>query len=524
MNPQTPAKAGRRQWIGLAVLALPCLIYSMDLTVLHLAVPKLSADLQPSAAELLWIIDIYGFLVAGSLITMGTLGDRIGRRRLLMIGAAAFAIASVIAAFSNSSGMLIATRALLGLAGATIAPGTLSLIRNMFLDPQQRTMAIGVWITSYSVGGAIGPLVGGVLLQYFWWGSVFLLSVPVMVLLLIVGPLLLPEYRDPRAGRPDLISAGMSLAAILAAIFGLKQIAQDGLSATPLLIIGAGLAVGALFVRRQLRLTDPLLDLRLFRMPAFSAALATYGLAILFLFGGFLFLPQYLQLVLGMSPLQSGVWTLPWALSFVVGSMLTPRLIRHVRPAFVMAAGLAFAAIGFAMFTGIDEGTGFWTFATGSTIFSLGMAPVFTLTTDLVVGSAPPEKAGAASAISETSAEFGGALGIALFGSIGVALYRAGLAGAIPDSVAADTAETARATLGGAMDVARELPGQVGPELAQAAKAAFMRGLQLCAAISTAGSLLLALFAGIALRHHRGGAEPAAAGEPRTAPPAAEPA
>src|SRR6186997_3242180 len=210
-----PARAGRREWIGLSVLALACLLYVMDLTVLHLAVPSISEDLRPSSAQLLWIIDIYGFLVAGSLITMGTLGDRIGRRRLLLVGAAAFGVASIAAAFSTSARMLIATRALLGVAGATIAPSTLSLIRNMFLDPRQRTTAIGVWITSFSLGGAIGPLIGGVLLEAFWWGSVFLIGVPVMVLLLAVGPRLLPEYRDPRPGRLDLLSAALSLTAVL---------------------------------------------------------------------------------------------------------------------------------------------------------------------------------------------------------------------------------------------------------------------------------------------------------------------
>ncbi|MCI0689515.1 MAG: MFS transporter, partial [Sporichthyaceae bacterium] len=398
------------------MIALPCLLYSMDLTVLHLAVPALSAALQPTSAQLLWIIDIYGFLVAGSLITMGTLGDRIGRRRLLLIGAAAFGVASVIAAFSTSAEMLIATRALLGLAGATLAPSTLSLIRNMFLDPGQRTTAIGVWITSYSVGGAIGPLIGGVLLEYFWWGSVFLIGVPVMVLLLAVGPVLLPEFRDPEAGRPDLLSAALSLGAVLAVIFGLKQIAQDGLAWLPVLSILVGLALGVAFVRRQLTLADPLIDLRLFRVPAFSASLATYGLSIFALFGGFLFLPQFLQLVLGLTPLQAGLWTVPWALSFVVGSMLTPVIVRRVRPAVVMAAGLALAAAGFGMFTQIDAASGLAFFVIGSVVFSLGTAPVFTLTTDLIVGSAPPERAGAAAAISETGAEFGGALGIAIFG------------------------------------------------------------------------------------------------------------
>src|SRR3954470_1638075 len=211
-------RATRREWIGVGVLALPCLLYSMDLTVVNLAVPQISAQLGPSSAQLLWILDIYGFMIAGSLITMGTIGDRIGRRRLLMIGAAAFGAASVLAAFSRSAEMLIATRALLGMAGATLAPSTLSLIRNMFHDPQQRTVAIGVWITSYSAGGAIGPLLGGVLLEPFWWGSVFLAGVPVMALLLAVGPVLLPEYRDPKARRLDVASAVLSLAGVLLVI------------------------------------------------------------------------------------------------------------------------------------------------------------------------------------------------------------------------------------------------------------------------------------------------------------------
>ena len=224
-----PQRATRREWIGLAVIALPCLLYAMDLTVLTLAVPSLSADLRPSSTELLWIVDIYGFLVAGFLITMGTLGDRIGRRRLLLIGAGAFGGASVVAAFSSSPEMLIASRALLGIAGATLAPSTLSLIRNMFEDDQQRTVAIGIWITSFSVGAAIGPLVGGVLLESFHWGSVFLLAVPVMALLLAIGPRLLPEYRDPNPGRLDLASAALSLVAVLAVIYGIKAIAKDGI-------------------------------------------------------------------------------------------------------------------------------------------------------------------------------------------------------------------------------------------------------------------------------------------------------
>jgi DHA2 family multidrug resistance protein-like MFS transporter len=517
MNSLSSARAGRREWIGLIALALPCLLYSMDLTVLHLAVPQISADLQPTSAQLLWIIDIYGFLVAGSLITMGTLGDRIGRRRLLLTGAAAFGVASVLAAFSTSPEMLIATRALLGVAGATVAPSTLSLIRNMFVDSQQRTIAVSVWITSFSVGGAIGPLIGGVLLEYFWWGSVFLISVPVMVLLLVIGPMLLPEYRDPNAGRPDVLSAALSLVTVLPVIFGLKQIAQDGVTAASLMAIGLGVAAGASFVRRQLQLADPLIDLRLFRLPAFSASLATYGLSILVLFGGFLFLPQYLQLVLGLTPLRAAVWTLPWASAFVVGSLVTPIVVRRVPPGVLMSAGLGLATVGFAIFTRIGTATSFATFALGSFIFSIGFAPVFTLTTDLIIGSAPPERAGAASAISETSAEFGGALGIALFGSIGVAVYRGMIDSAALAALPPDAAQAARATLAGALEAGRQLPDQLSRELIGSARAAFLHGLRICAAISAVGSIALAVFAGRTLRRVRAASEQTAAPEPKRA-------
>jgi MFS transporter, DHA2 family, multidrug resistance protein len=404
--------------------------------------------------------------------------------------------------------MLIAARGLLGVAAATVAPSTLSLIRNMFLHPRQRTVAISVWITSFSVGAAIGPLLGGVLLEWFWWGSVFLLAVPVMALLLVLGPLLLPEFRDPQAGRLDLVSAALSVAAVLAFIYGLKQLARNGLGWPPALSIVAGVAAGAVFMRRQRRLADPLLDLRLFRSAAFTAALTTNVLSFFVGFGTLLFIAQYLQLVLGLSPLAAGLWMLPSSAGVILGSMLTPVLTRRFRPAFVMAAGMALAAVGLGLFTQLGSATGLGILVTGSVVFSLALAPVDTLATDLAVGAAPPERAGAASALSETAAEFGGALGIAILGVIGTSIYRSRLAGALPAGIAPRTAAAARDTLGGAVAAAGRLPGQPGQVLLGAARQAFTQGLHVAFAISAAAVLIAAGLAAIQLRHLHPSAEP----------------
>ena len=516
-----PARATRREWIGLGVLALACLLYVMDLTVLHLAVPAMSADLQPTSSQLLWIIDIYGFFVAGSLVTMGTLGDRIGRRRLLLIGAAAFGVVSIMAAFSTSPEMLIVSRALLGIAGATVAPGTLSLIFHMFTDPRERSIAVGVWIGSFSAGGAVGPVLGGLMLEFFWWGSVFLLALPVMAALLILGPRVLPEYRDPDAGRLDPLSAAMSIAAILAVIFGLKEVAQGGFGVVPAFAVVGGVAIGALWVRRQGRLTDPMIDIRLFRHRAFTAALGVNFLSIFVMVGYFLFVAQYLQLVLGLSPLEAGLWSLPSAVAFVVGSQLAPRIVQRMRPAYLIGGGLAVGAIGLGMLVGVGTRDGLPLIVAASIVISTGLAPVFGLTTELIVGSAPPERAGAASGISETASELGGALGIAILGSLGVAIYRGEVAADLPASVPDAAAAAARDTLGGAVAEAQKLPEELGAVVLEVAREAFVTGMQLTSAVATVIAVGLAILAVVTLRHHRmdGRHDDAGDGSDRAAPP-----
>lgn len=509
----TQPKAGRREWIGLAVIALPCMLYSMDLTVLNLAVPRISADLKPSSSELLWIVDIYGFMVAGFLIIMGNLGDRIGRRKLLLIGACAFGIASVVAAYSNSAGMLIATRAVLGIAGATLAPSTLSLIRNMFHNSKQRTVAIGIWITSYSVGGAIGPLIGGTLLEHFSWGSVFLIAVPVMLLLLILGPILLPEYRDPATRPLDIISAMLSLIAVLSIIYGLKKIAEKGFDWLPVTFILVGLIVGIIFLRREKKLSDPLIDLKLFHVPYFSASLLIYTLGTFVAFGNFIFIFQYMELVAGLTPLKAGLWSLPFFLAFVIGSLVTPIIVRKVHKAYVMGAGLFLSAIGFGLLTQVSSDSELILLVIGSFVYCLGLAPIFTLATDIIVGSAPPERAGSAAAISETGSELGGALGIAIIGSIGTFIYRSQMNDNMPTGISSQAAEAAKATLSEAIVQARQLPTELNSLLINTANKAFITAMRVAALTCTIVVTVLAI---LSIRQLRRVHTSSASGESKT--------
>ncbi|MHA6626446.1 MFS transporter [Pseudonocardia sichuanensis] len=491
--------ADPRRWYGLAMIALPCVLYSMDLVVLYLAAPALAQDLHASGTELLWITDIYGFMLAGWLIPMGRLGDRIGRRRLLLIGAAAFGALSILAAFSTTPGMLIATRALLGVAAATLAPSTLSLISNMFPDPRERTTAIGIWVMSFSTGAAIGPLVGGAMLEAFWWGSVFLIAVPVMGLLLVLGPRLIPEFRDPAPGRFDAVSALLCLVAVLAVIYGLKDFAENGWRVAPIVPVVAGVVLAVVFVRRQRRLPDPMIDLELFRRPAFVAALGANTLSFVVNFGTFLLIAQYFQLVLGRSPLVAGLWTLPSAFGFIAGALVVPLLVRALRPGFVVAAGLAVAAAGLATVGQAGVSSGLAVVVSGSVLLALGVAPVITLATDLVVGTVPPERAGVASGVSETGSELGGALGIALLGSISVAVYRADL----PHSfvgVDAGQAETARETLAGAARIAADLPAATAQPLLAASRHAFTHGLATATLTGAVIAVVGACVAAVALR------------------------
>lgn len=497
---ETRRLATRREWFGLAVLALPTLLLSLDQSVLYLALPHLSADLGADSTEALWILDIYGFMLAGFLVTMGTLGDRIGRRKLLLIGAAAFGVGTVAAAYADSVPALIATRALMGVAGATLMPSTLALISNVFHDAKQRGVAIAVWFSCLMVGGALGPVVGGALLEVFWWGSVFLMGAPVMVLLLVLGPVLLPEYRDPDAGRIDLPSVLLSLLAILPVIYGVKEVASHGWAVGPVGSILAGVVFGVVFVARQRRLASPLVDIRLFRTRAFSAALVILLFGSVTTGGIYLLVSLYLQMVEGLSPLRAGLWLLPSTLAIIVGSMMAPALVQKVRPAYLIAGGLAVTAFGYLLLTQVGPTSGLPLLVTGFVLAFLGAGPMGALGTDLVVGSAPPEKAGSAASLSETGNHLGIAVGIAVMGSIGAAVYRDQIDTTVPAAVPGDAAEAARESITGAVAAAEALPANLAGQLLDAASAAFTNGLNTAAYVGAGLFLALAVVAAVSLR------------------------
>ncbi|WP_433497385.1 DHA2 family efflux MFS transporter permease subunit [Sphaerimonospora sp. CA-214678] len=489
-----------RKWGTLAVACLAMLMLSLDLTVLHLAVPKLTEALTPTATQLLWIVDIYGFALAALLVTMGNVGDRIGRRRLLLIGTLMFGAASAVTAYAPTPELLIAARALLGVAGATIMPSTLSLVRNVFTDPRERTTAIGIWSSITALGFALGPVVGGVLLDRFWWGSAFLVNLPVVALIVVAGLAVLPESRNPRPGRIDLISVPLSAAGVLGLIYALKETADGGVGQTRVAVAAAiGIAALIVFVRRQTRLAEPLIDVRLFRRRAFTAAVGATLVAIFAMLAMSLLFAQYFQLVVGWSPLVSGLAGLPGGLAAGVGGALSGPLVHRWGRGPVVALGLALTAAGFTMFSGITVEVNYPYLLAAMIIEGAGMGFTFSVTNDTVLASVPKERSGAASAISETASEMGGALGIAVLGSMTNAVYRADLE--LPAGLPADVAAQARDTLGGALEAAAALPGDVAGVVVRTARDSFVHGIQVTV---LAGAVILVCLAVAALFALRG--------------------
>ncbi|MFK0167657.1 MFS transporter [Streptomyces sp. NPDC090306] len=503
--PSTPSSAapnslaGRREWTALCVLMLPLLLVSMDVSVLYFAIPAITADLEPSSTQQLWIFDMYGFVLAGLLLTMGSLADRIGRRRLLLAGAAAFGLASVAAAYAQTPGQLIAARAVLGVGGATLMPSTMALVRQMFRDARQRAKAVAVWSGVMTGGVALGSVLSGVLVENFWWGSVFLVNLPAMLMLLVLGPILLPESRDPAPGRFDLLGVPLSLAAVLPVIWGLKEIAAHGAHPGYVASLTVGLLFAALFVRRQRTAAVPMIPPSLFRARGFGAAAGLNLVAAFAMMGSAYFTTQYLQSVLGKSPLSAALWSLVPSVVIGAAAPLAASLVaRGVRRPVVVAGGFTVSAAGFALL--VPAGTdSLWLVLAGAGVLAAGIVVVMSQITDLALSTAPPERAGTASAVLETGQEFGGALGMAVLGSVGTAVFRGGMPDGAPGP--------ARETLGGALAVARALPARAGAELTATARTAFTHGMTVAAVCAGALLLAAAVAALLMLRGATGGPE-----------------
>lgn len=487
-----PARAGRREWTAMGVLMLPLLLVSMDVSVLYFATPAISADLHPSGTQQLWIFDVYGFVLAGLLMTMGSLGDRIGRRRLLLMGAAAFGTASVLAAYADSAETLIAARAILGIGGATLMPSTMALVRTMFTDPAQRAKAIALWSGVMTGGIALGSVMSGILLEHFWWGSVFLVNLPAMLLLLLLGPVLLPESKNSRPGRFDWVSVPLSMAAVLPVIYGVKEIPSEGWRPLYVVSIAVGLLFSALFVHRQRTSSSPLIPPALVKGRGFTPALVLNLLAALAMMGSAIFTTQYLQSVLGKGPLAAALWSLLPSVFIGVAGPLTAQLVqRGVNRGYVVAGGFLAMAAGYSMLALVGTDS-LWLVLAGAGVLACGMVAISAQLADLAMSSAPLERAGTASALLETGTEFGGALGMAVLGSIGAAVYRHEMPSTAPAG--------ARETLGGALVTAADLPGRAGESLLITAREAFTSGFQGAAIAGAVLTALAAVGAAVTLR------------------------
>lgn len=488
----------KNPYIGLAVLMLAVLLISIDATVLSFALPALSADLDPTGVELLWIVDSYGFAIAGLLLTMGTLGDHIGRRRVLLVGAALFGAASATAAFSTSVPQLIAARVLLGIGGAALMPPTLSLIRTLFPNSQKRARAIAVWAATFSVGAATGPIIGGALLEHFHWGAVFLINLPVVALLLVGGRLLLPESRNPNPGRFDIPGGVLSVTAIVPGVYAIKSVAEvGGFTLQAAAALAFSVVATTTFIWRLKTAKDPLLDINLFSNRDFSAIVVVNGLSMFILIGLLFVLSQFLQGAAGLSPLEAGLLLLPGLVASALASLAAGHLVGRFHPGRVVAFGMALAGVGSLLFAfaGADKP---WLVGAAFAVLEIGLGIVDPVTTDAIVGSVAPEKSGAASSISEVGYELGGAFGTAVLGSVLVAIYAGNLTRWLADSKAPAGVDATPAThtIGAARDLAEQVGGSFGNQLLAVAQDSFVAAASvtgILAAVVSFGAAALAL-------------------------------
>ncbi|GGA54547.1 MFS transporter [Pseudoclavibacter endophyticus] len=497
----TIPKATTKSWAGLAVLVLPLLLITIDGTVLILGLPAISAELRPTGVEQLWMIDIYSLVLAGLLVAMSTVGDRFGRRRNLLIGAVAFSIASVAGALATEPWMLIAARALLGVGGAIMMPSTLSLVRNMFLDRQQRRYAMALWAAMASVGAAVGPILGGWVIETFSWQAAFLMNIPVMLLLLIVGPLLLPESRNPALHRIDVLSVVLSFVGMIGVVLAIKTLTGGKDIVLGLAALVVGVVGVVLFVRRQLRLPTPLMDVRMFKVRYFRGAVVADLLSIFAMVGALVALIQHLQLVLGLNPLQASIWLIPQAFFAATAAFLAAVLVKRILPAYVISAGLLISAVGFGLTIFLTPTSSPVLIAAALALVSLGAGIGLALSNDIIMSSVPPERAGQAAATSETAYEIGTTLGTAVLGGVLVAWYtRTVSAGTDAFDLEAGLAERVSSTMAEALLVAAEIGGESGAAILDIAQTAFTDAITVTGIAGAGVMVVTAIWALVTLR------------------------
>jgi MFS transporter, DHA2 family, multidrug resistance protein len=487
--------AGANRWVVLVVLCMSLLLVAVDATVLHVAVPAVTEDLRPGAIQLLWIVDIYPLVCASLLILFGTLGDRVGRRRILLLGYGLFGLASALAALAQDPQVLILARALLGVGGAMIMPATLSILRQVFPDRRERALAIGIWSAVAAVGAAVGPLLGGFLLEHFWWGSVFLVNIPLMLVSLPVGRLLLPESKGSADGPWDVVGALTAAAGLFGVVFGVKHLGGGDLGALTVVPLLAGAGLLAAFVRRQRRRAHPLVDLGMFARPAFSTSVGCIVLAMLALVGLELIAAQYLQLVLGLSPLETGLRLLPLTFAAMAAGLAGARMLRRFGPRRMVSFGFCLTAVSVLLLTAMGGADNPGLLVSAFIVLGFGLETTLFGAYESMLSEAPPAHAGGAAAVGETSYQLGAGIGIALLGSVMNAAYAPGLS-SVP-GVPSNASAAASHSLGEAYDVAGHLGGPVGVALRRAARDSFVHGLHVTLLVS-AGLLLLG--AAMALR------------------------
>ena len=488
-SPETMTK--RQRWSALGLLSAGLLLVTMDMTILLIALPDLIAELQSTATEQLWIVDVYSLILAGLLIPMSALADRIGRRKTLLIGFALFGLMSLLVLFATNSATVIALRAILGVSGAMIMPTTLSIVRSVFQDPEERTRALAIWSIFAGLGAIVGPLVGGGLLEFFSWHAAFLVNVPVAVLVVAAGMLLLPELKDPNPPRWDTLAVVLSIAGMVALVFGIKELAHQGVGhATPWLMLVGGTALMGLFILRYLRSSEPLLDVRLFTRAPFSAGVIVALTTMLAMGGVMLLITQWLQVVAGYTPILAGAALLPFTIGSLIGSPIAPELARCISARAVVTGGLVMSAAGMLLLGvmgTLGELTSYWQFITPMAMVGAGLGSL-AIASAIIMGSTPTDKAGNAAAIEESSYELGNVLGVAIIGSVASALYRANIN---LNGLDAKFVGLAQESLVGALAVARELAL---PDLAATATTAFNDSL-FGAALADGGIMLAAALA-----------------------------